>query len=135
MPHKDQAMLVACKQAWYINNKDEVNKRSKQWREDNKYRQTQLKLEIMTHYSGGTPKCACLMCPLPEKDIRFLTMDHVNNDGAIQRAEIGNGYKLYRWLKKNNFPIDMQVLCFDCNCGKNVNGGICPHIEGLNYAD
>lgn len=24
---------------------------------------------------------------------------------------------------------DLQVLCFNCNCAKHINGGTCPHSE------
>ena len=34
---------------------------------------------------------------------------------------------IYIWLKNNNFPEGFQVLCFNCNCGKARNKGICPH--------
>ena len=37
------------------------------------------------------------------------------------------GTKFYRWLKRNNFPEGFQVLCFNCNCGKEINKGVCPH--------
>jgi hypothetical protein len=28
---------------------------------------------------------------------------------------------------RNGYPPDFEILCFNCNCGKAVNGGICPH--------
>jgi hypothetical protein len=60
----------------------------------------------------------------------FLTIDHINNDGAQHRRPSGRrmkGEKLTRWLILNNFPEGFQILCWNCNCGKSRNGGICPH--------
>ena len=84
-----------------------------------------LKLEIFVHYGGNPPQCACC----GERHIEFLTIDHINNDGAKHRKETGNGDRFYRWLVKNNFPDGLQVLCWNCNCGKRINSGICPHKE------
>jgi hypothetical protein len=87
-----------------------------------KYRQ-KLKLEIFTHYGGNPPKCACC----GETIIDFLSIDHINNDGAKHRKEEGLGYQFYRWLKNNNFPEGYQVLCMNCQFGKRINNGICSH--------
>lgn len=80
-------------------------------------------------YGGYT--CSC--CGVTEP--RFLTLDHVDNDGAEHRRVLqGNraGAALYRWIIKNEFPPKFQVLCYNCNCGKNVNGGVCPHKDVKN---
>jgi hypothetical protein len=86
-----------------------------------------LRLEVLTHYGGNPPKCACC----GEREKRFLTIDHINNDGAEHRRKIGMGHhsgcRLYSWIRTHNFPSGFQVLCFNCNCGKRMNNGICPH--------
>jgi len=79
------------------------------------------------HYGG---KCECC----GEDDILFLTLDHVNNDGADWRRKMGKkfaGWGFYKWLVDNNFPEDqkLRVLCFNCNCGRERNGGVCPHKQ------
>jgi hypothetical protein len=61
-------------------------------------------------------------------DERFLTLDHVNNDGAAHREEIGHS-GLYRWAIRNNFPQTLQTHCWSCNQAKEINGGVCPHQE------
>ena|SRR3990167_8228 len=72
---------------------------------------------------------ACACCG--ETEPLFLTVDHVNNDGHIQRKDHRNQYtRIYRWLIKNNFPKGFQLLCMNCNQGKHRNGGVCPHLEG-----
>lgn len=78
----------------------------------------------------GGRKCACC----GESEPSFLTIDHIENDGSKHRKILGNGKRLdgtylYRWLKKNNYPIGFQVLCYNCNSGKWRNGGVCPHKE------
>lgn len=74
----------------------------------------------------GGPVCACC----GESHIGFLTIDHIDNDGAEHRRQTGGkARKLYRWLKANDYPGGFQVLCYNCNCGKSNNGGVCPHKE------
>lgn len=68
------------------------------------------------------PVCTCC----GEDEEVFLTIDHVNNDGVAHRKEIGAAsISLYRWLQKNNFPSNFQILCRNCNWAK-YRGG-CPH--------
>ena len=80
----------------------------------------------------GGPTCACC----GEGEERFLTFDHVNEDGAEHRLSIGKrssgrGFSdvvsLHRALKQAGYPPVIQVLCFNCNMGKHLNGGVCPH--------
>ena len=85
-----------------------------------------IKLEVFAHYSNNDIKCNCC----GEKEIKFLTIDHINSKGLQHRKQIRKyGSEFYVWLKKNNYPKGYQVLCFNCNCGKRINHGICPHKE------
>lgn len=70
----------------------------------------------------GGMECACC----GEKTEAFLSIDHINNDGADHRRVVDRR-NLYKWLEKNGFPPGYQVLCMNCNFGKARNGGICPH--------
>lgn len=80
-----------------------------------------LRDEIFENYGGYV--CTC--CGETEKI--FLTIDHINNDGAKHRKEIGSS-NLYRWLRDNKYPEGFQVLCMNCQWGKrNCYGGVCPH--------
>jgi hypothetical protein len=74
---------------------------------------------VMEHYGG---KCACCGEMAPE----FLTIDHINNNGAKHRKELGGSGPLCRWIIKNNFPPDLQILCWNCNMAKSQHG-TCPH--------
>jgi hypothetical protein len=73
------------------------------------------KKKVMEAYGN-----CCVDCN--EDRIERLTIDHSNNDGASQRRELKchTGVRMYRWLIKNNFPIDLglQILCYNCNCRK-----------------
>lgn len=83
-----------------------------------------LKDRVFQAYGGW--QCACCK----ESEPRFLTIDHVNNDGAQHRRQMGEkrgGRKFYEWLVTNGFPSGFQVLCMNCNWGKARNHGVCPH--------
>lgn len=84
-----------------------------------------LKIDIFNHYGG----CICNCCG--ETQLCFLSLDHINNDGAAHRKEIDSKRReapqMYRWVKRNNYPSGFQVLCFNCNHGRHINGGVCPH--------
>lgn len=73
----------------------------------------------------GGYKCNC--CGVTER--AFLSIDHVNNDGAAHRRAHGHitGEQMHRWLIRNNFPDGFQVLCMNCQWGKRNNNGVCPH--------
>jgi hypothetical protein len=75
----------------------------------NKKKRNKLKLKIVGHYSNGT--MACNRCKFA--DIRALSIDHINGDGAKHRREVP-GLQLYGWLETNNFPDGFQVLCMNC---------------------
>jgi hypothetical protein len=63
--------------------------------------------------------CAC--CGVTDE--RFLSVDHVNNDGAQERkGRRSNNRKLLQFKRP-----DIQILCYNCNFAKEVYGGTCPH--------
>lgn len=78
--------------------------------------------KILSHYG-----LLCLCCG--ENNPILLTVDHINNNGK-EHGTIKRRYKgsaLYRYLVKNDYPIGIQILCFNCNIGKRNNKGVCPH--------
>jgi hypothetical protein len=81
-----------------------------------------VRYEVIAAYGGF---CACC----GETEIRFLQMDHINNDGAAHRKEIK--IQLSTWLKQQGYPEGFQVLCANCNFAKHTNGGTCPHQERM----
>lgn len=85
-----------------------------------------LRAEVFAAYGD---ECRCC----GETEPMFLSIDHIDNDGAEMRASGvhgGGGSQFYQWLRKNGFPTGFQVLCLNCNIGKHRNGGICPHQSG-----
>lgn len=88
------------------------------------YQRAQMKrLREMTFNAYGGQKCACC----GESQEGFLCVDHVNDDGASHRKQVGHGMKFYLWLKRNGFPTGFQILCVNCNFAKGHFGG-CPHL-------
>lgn len=87
---------------------------------------TKHKIDVFQHYGG----CKCRCCG--ESRLNFLTLDHVNNDGADHRRRLYGsgsasvGVRFYRELKKAGLPPGFQVLCFNCNITKGLFGE-CPH--------
>lgn len=102
---------------FYNNSPARRAKVSARTKELQKYRK-----QAAVKYYGG--KCACC----GELESVFLTIDHINNDGAEHRRQTnGAARNIYRWLEANDYPEGFQVLCMNCNFGKHMNGGTCPH--------
>lgn len=90
----------------------------------------QNKVDVIEAYGGA---CACC----GESEPVFLCVDHIENNGASHREQIGygrttdgrrkvgSGSVMNSWLVKNGFPGGFQLLCANCNLGK--QRGICPH--------
>lgn len=117
---------------------------TKQWRLDNpgknsehcKNQRIKLLEEIVREYGG---KCSCTGCN--EIGLLFMTIDHEKNNGAQERAGLGDGpsaknkkgragVNFYRYLKKMGYPKEgYRLMCYNCNCGRARNGGICPHLQ------
>lgn len=75
-------------------------------------------------YGGATPACLCC----GETALLFLSLDHVDGGGRKHRQETGGG-GFYFWLQRHDYPAGFQVLCHNCNLGRQLNGGTCPHQE------
>jgi len=53
----------------------------------------------------------CVLCGF--SDERALTLDHINNNGAEERAEIGERGVYYRALKPE-FRSEYRMICMNC---------------------
>lgn len=99
-------------------NKEKVNAATRIWQ---KAHIRQLRKEMIDAYGG---KCTCC----GESEPIFLQLDHINNDGNVERRKHGNHVVEWQELKKRNWPKENhQLLCANCNHGKRMNNGICPH--------
>lgn len=127
---KNGSLLAECKECtkkrthiYYTKNRQEACRKYNAYMKEKRAR---IKEAVFAAYGGY--KCACC----GETERLFLTIDHINNDGAAHRRKIvgkrtGAGYPTYKWLLDNHFPKGYQVLCMNCNHGKRMNDGICPH--------
>jgi len=106
---------------WYHRVKEE---KREQWRTSSKLSRIRAKCRVLEHYGG---ECNCC----GEERIEFLTIDHIEGGGNSHRKEIfGNqnqsGSRFYRWIIKQGYPNDYQVLCWNCNTAKHYYN-MCPH--------
>jgi len=85
-----------------------------------KAKDRETKRQVVDAYGG---KCECC----GESMIEFLTIDHINNDGALHRRIVGKGRRIYADLIRLGFPKDnYRLLCFNCNIVRGFYG-YCPH--------
>jgi hypothetical protein len=81
------------------------------------------KILIYNHFGGKCEHCG-------ETDIRVMTLDHVDNDGAIDKKsdsgkkQITTAWyvKLVRLINSNkSFPRKLQMLCYNCHFKKDLS--------------
>lgn len=107
--------------------KHKINRADPEWAEKERKRTRDywinLRYECIMAYGGYL--CACC----GETEPKFMTLDHINNDGSAHRKEMkSRGPKIYTWLRDRDYPSGVvQILCMNCNHGKALNNGICPH--------
>ena len=136
-------IVLQQKKDYYQRSKEDIKiaRRRAYWRDPNKWREQarryywqnredrlakrraygrQIKLDALAAYGGS-----CVCCG--ETTEQFLTIDHIDGCTKEQRKREGLGTSFYLHLKKNGWPDGYQTLCFNCNMGRQINGGICPH--------
>ena len=79
----------------------------------------ELRIELIERYGGE-----CICCG--ETTYEFLAFDHKDNDGKEWRKIHGSGIAMFNYLRKNQFPDIVQLLCHNCNMAKQFYGQ-CPH--------
>lgn len=105
----------AAKRAWNQRNREKV---LLQKRESGRRQNRRLKEAVLRAYGGV---CACC----GESTFEFLSVDHIDR-GSFSKDAPRTGKGLYSWLRRNNFPSGLQILCHNCNQAKEYYGG-CPH--------
>lgn len=81
-----------------------------------------IRAEMIAAYGS---KCACC----GETEPVFLTIEHINRDGAAHRRSLphGSSTSVYYDLKRRGWPKEgFELLCFNCNRASWLLG-ICPH--------
>lgn len=112
---------------WRRENRNYVNGRRRELYRDNapaeisrqqsSYRK--LRNALIAAY-GGVCKCC------GESEVMFLEIDHINGGGA-KHLRSKPPATIYREMLENYQPTEYQVLCSNCNRGRQRNGGVCPH--------
>ena len=104
-------------QACLKRNQGKDSYRERKRKQNHEYK-VKLRAETLEAY-GGT--CVCCGEVLPG----FLTLDHINGGPAADRRP-----NFFSDLRKQGWPRkdELQVMCYNCNCGRNANGGTCPHL-------
>jgi len=70
------------------------------------------RLKVLQHYGkDGKIQCSWPDCEISDPDM--LTIDHVHDDGALHRKEIGGGAQFHCWAIRNQFPEGYQTLCWN----------------------
>lgn len=100
---------IPCKKARYLKYKNQAYmspERQKAYRK-------QIRTEVLQKYGG---KCACCS----ETTEEFLTIDHMNDDGNVERRKLfgsqsGYSHSFYLKLRREEKRSDLQVLCYNCN--------------------
>jgi hypothetical protein len=77
---------------------------------DDRYNR-KIKERAINAYGGE-----CAQCHI--RNYQYLTIDHMNNDGAEHRKTVPGGHAFYLWLKRHHYPPGFQVLCQNHNAAK-----------------
>jgi hypothetical protein len=132
---------LATQNKYYYKNPEKIKAYAKQYRHRNrfiinekikKYKQTfiekskkqgkdyrkKMKQKVILAYSHDIK---CSKCNF--SDIRALTIDHINGGGTQHRKKINGSF--YKWLEKNNYPKEYQVLCMNCQFIKRDENNEC----------
>jgi hypothetical protein len=122
--HNKSGYFGSCKVCVTKRTRDHRLKDVEGYRRNKRERRLKAKLEVYSFYGN---KCAC--CGEIEQD--FLTIDHVNGDGARHRKNSSEARTndIYRLIIREGFPKDKyQLLCRNCNWSKGSGpDGICVH--------
>jgi hypothetical protein len=110
------------KKEMYANASKYRNKNREKWNEYMKTYWQDVRKKFFEMYGN---KCSCC----GETELKFLSLDHVQNNGNDLRKKNGKGFGEYVTATKKYGPETYQVLCFNCNLGKNRNNGKCPHKD------
>ena len=106
---------------YYKSNKDRLKKYSMIYYRDNKEKAKEykakhmgeLRREVLEHFGGK-----CRICGFD--DPRALHIDHINGGATVERRRIRyNRIKYYKDIISGQRS-DLQLLCANCNCIKNL---------------
>lgn len=130
---KNAAKIKQITRAYHEKNREQIAARMRAYRERTKedrrpkdaaYQRNarkRLRAEMLAALGGA---CACC----GESEPLFLDMDHINGDGAEHRRRVGTSLSLLYAVRREGWDeTKYQLLCCNCNQGRERNGGVCPH--------
>jgi hypothetical protein len=112
---------------WYQKNKERVKTNVRN-------RARALRLELLEKLGN---KCACC----DEAQLKFLAIDHINGISDEERELAAKSKRGIKGGKRLRLSGDMlclfamarleqfRILCHNCNMGRHLNGGCCPHED------
>lgn len=119
-------ITTRCKECKRKSNREWYKNADKEYKDSLvEYRKNKMRVErkMLIEAYGGM----CVCCG--ESEENFMTVDHIDNDGYIDRKvqKMAGGHVFYARLRNLGYPKDKyQLLCFNCNCAKGFFGE-CPH--------
>ena len=130
---ENAARELAKNREYSKNNREKINAIVRRYRERQKdkpeYRERQskntraayarLRDKIFQEYGN---ECACC----GETESCFFEIDHVNGGGK-KHLTSKSPVSVYREILAAGCPPIYQLLCANCNRGRQRNGGVCPH--------
>lgn len=130
MPYANKTDRLANQRRYRQKNRETIREKTRDYmnrtrdviKQKNIKRYYELKKWIFDYYGY-----VCNCCG--ENNPKFLTIDHVYNDGYVHRTQ---GSRIYSTIKRDiesGGADRYQIYCYNCNCAKRLNGGICPHMD------
>jgi len=118
-PSKFSSGNCLCRTCHNLSSKESRRRNTQFYRDKSNEYNAKSRIKLITEYGG---RCVCC----GENTFEFLTIDHINNDGAEHRKKVKN---VAAWLKRKGYPKDnFQLLCMNCNFAK-AKYGQCPHTK------
>jgi hypothetical protein len=109
---RDRTKRAAANKKWNDSHRELLRERANA-------KNREIRKDVLKHYGD---RCACC----GETEPKFLAIDHINGRGDKNNRDKRVTASFYRWIQKNDYPKDLQILCHNCNCAKGFYGE-CPH--------
>jgi len=138
---KNRTEINRKRRVWVSENKEKCKNRDKKWRNENKdkiskaerkryFKNKKNRLEAIKIRDLEDHKKIfdilgnkCVSCG--ETNLNFLTLDHIHNDGYLDKTKNGSSLTktFIRKYRKSGWPIEeikqkFQILCYNCNSAK-----------------
>jgi hypothetical protein len=109
---------------WILNNPEKHTQYNKEYNLKHREKHhVQMSKIVKTRKQTVLSLCGGAICRhCGATNINFLCLDHINNDGTLDRKKHGAGHNMYRAIINGKIDTKkMQVLCYNCNQKKEMN--------------